>query len=103
MKKKILKIAYYINYFAFFYAFASIIFVPFLMLQPGLTQGWIISGFVFNLLWLITCMGILILFANNLIVWYKKDREIRNLVLLIFFSWIYSPRYYKDAEKKGWL
>jgi hypothetical protein len=48
-------------------------------------------------------LPILILWVNNIIVWYKKDKKIIQLVMILIFNALYNPFYYRKAVKNKWV
>ena len=46
---------------------------------------------------------LLILWVNNFVIWSKKDKNMGQLALLLFFNFYYNPFYYRSAVKNKWI
>jgi hypothetical protein len=103
--KKLLFIAYYLNLLAFIYCIVPFFLVAFLKIrQIDITYLCYFST-IGRVVFSIILLGILFLWYNNIVYLLKYDKNNGRLLLLIFFSWIYSPIYfikrykYKDVYK----
>src|SRR6185312_2414268 len=97
MKKVILNIAYELNLLSF--VIYPISFIYFGCQTDYLQTPWSAFKVISLIVWEIIGIGNLTLLIGNLVIWNKHDKSSKGLLLLLFFNWLYCPRYYKKAKK----
>lgn len=98
MKKTFYIICCVINYLLIIYLLS----IPFLDLFFDISAYDILTSKLNSLVLAITSYPIFILLIKNIIIGYKKDKNL-FVILLVIFNMFYSPFYFIRILKNNWL
>ncbi len=66
-------------------------------------KDWMYTNTYFFFVRFILTIGFLLMWVWSIILWIKKDKEPKYLLLLLLLSALYLPFYYFRIKKNNWI